>query len=205
MWQTLIGIPIGIICSLIAWWILFHGIKPRIRFSEFISKIPHKDGKGFIYRVKYENHGRGRVVDLTYSAFLSIRALSPNRKKTWEIVQLALQNEGQIPALDPVRKQGLRRFILLDLLQTSKMQDAAFPEPIREKYADGTLLLEEVLALGEEAFVQFFVFGYHDWSGSRKLYASKCYRLEDIREGYFEAESLRMILPQPSKHDSSTT
>ena len=35
----IIGMPLGVIASLIAWWILTHGLVPKIKYGPFISKV----------------------------------------------------------------------------------------------------------------------------------------------------------------------
>jgi hypothetical protein len=80
MWETIIAliisIPIGIACSIIAWWILFRKVVPCISFSDEISKTRLEDSdSGFCYRVKFENSGRRDIIDLQIHAYLRIVGL----------------------------------------------------------------------------------------------------------------------------------
>ena len=60
-----------------------------------------------------------------------------------------------------------------------------FPQHIKQAATDGILTLENLLGLGTDAFLHLYVTGYDEFSGARKIYRSKPYRLADIRKGKF--------------------
>jgi hypothetical protein len=189
----MINILIGIICSFIAWWIVVHLITPKLRFSEVISKIKSRHVNGFDYRIKYENYGRRRIVDLEMNVYLNILGLSKYRKKTWEVVQLQLRDEGRLAYLEPVRKGGWRRFVVIDVNNTSKFDADIFPKEVINKFKLKELELEDLLRLGNESFVEILISGYDDYSGSRKVFRSKRFKLQDVKEGFFETKSLKIL------------
>ena len=48
-------------------------------------------------------------------------------------------------------------------------------------YKNGKLTLEDILDLGSSAFIRVYIFGYDKFSGSRRVFLSKKYFLEDVR------------------------
>lgn len=196
MEAMLIGIPIGIVCSLFAWWLLFHGIVPKLRFSDYISKQESKENTGrFRYRVKFENYGRRRIVNLEVSVCLNIKGLSEESPQTWDVVNLKLKSPPIHAFLDPIRKEGIRRFVILDINGTDDFSHKIFSETIRKKYQVRQLKLEDLLRIGNETSVRVSIMGDDAYSGSRKLFQSKKYIIEDIKEGSFQLNSLKMQEP----------
>lgn len=74
--DLIVGIPLGILTSLVAWWIIFHGFMPRLTFSESIVKIDDSSSPtGFRYRVKLVNGGRRDILDVEFIARLSVTGM----------------------------------------------------------------------------------------------------------------------------------
>lgn len=194
-----IGVPIGIVCSLLAWWLLFHGIVPKLRFSNRISKIESKENAGrFRYRVKFENHGRRRIVNLEISVCLNIRGLSDNSPETWDVVNFKLKSPTNHPFIDPVNKKGIRRFVILDINNTPDFSQKIYPQSIRNKHQVNQLSLEDLFQLGNETSVRVSILGEDAYSGSRKLFQSKKYKIDDIKNSPFKLYSLKIQeIPPP--------
>jgi hypothetical protein len=62
-----------------------------------------------------------------------------------------------------------------------------------------TLMLEDLLGLGTRASFQVIALGYDEFSGARKLFSSKYYTLDDIREDSFGSKE-RRVDEQPVEH-----
>lgn len=182
--NNFVGLLLGIAGSLLAWWILFHCIVPKIQFSDSLSKLPTTDENcGWKYRFKIQNIGKRDLLDTQILARLSILGLQfPN---SWSVVKIPLDwtaLRDEIPRISKRQNRVCRIFFN----RARELQDSAiFPEDIRAKAADNSLLLEELLALGSKASVRIYVFGYDEFSGSRKLFVSKPYRITDIKEGSY--------------------
>ena len=65
-----------------------------------------------------------------------------------------------------------------------------FPKIIRDKAKEKSILLEDLLGLGAAANVQIHTFGYDNFSGARKLFISKKYKIKDITMGAFDISEL---------------
>jgi hypothetical protein len=98
-WITiLISIPLGALSSLIAWWILNYWIKPEIKFSDSISKTESDSIP--IYRLKFENCGKRKILDNVLIAKLRIKGI--RYKSNWEVIYLPIDND-RIPIIKPVK------------------------------------------------------------------------------------------------------
>jgi hypothetical protein len=178
--SALIGIPLGILASLVAWWIQFCLITPKIRFSPFISKLYFKDA-GTRYRLKIKNFGKRGIIDIEVFPILRIKGLRPELPNNWTNITLAT-------TLTNNRISSLKVDRIFSILPESntKFSDRIFPENIRKKYKNQELNLEDLLELGGNVKLVVQLFGYDEFSGSRKLFESNSYALKDIKYGKFD-------------------
>jgi hypothetical protein len=183
-WITLLlSVPIGAFSSLIAWWILNYCIKPKIKFSNDISKI-EEDNKSF-YRFKFENSGKRRIIDAEIIAKLRIKGLKYSTN--WEIIYLPLDND-HIPIIKSTKKEKnkLREIPRLELGLTDSKYFRFLPSDIKDKIDDDTITLEDLMNLGNDSELVLLVTGYDEISGARKTFESKPYKVEDIKKGKFD-------------------
>jgi hypothetical protein len=54
------------------------------------------------------------------------------------------------------------------------------PKALRDKCADGTIRLEELMNAGNNTTLEIYVFGYDSFSGARKLFESMSYSQNSI-------------------------
>ena len=59
-----IGMPLGIIASLVAWWILTHGLVPKIKYGPFLSKVKLDGQDNYKYRIGIRNVGNRDMIDV---------------------------------------------------------------------------------------------------------------------------------------------
>lgn len=208
LWGFLLGIAVGIGTNLIAWWILFHAIVPKIRFSSSISKTristEPSDKSGYRYRVKFENAGRRAIVDLEVNARVVVSGIGTYAKTTTQWALLPLSPNGdlryRIPRLRPVKPGKKLRHIIRFYLNAGVefLSPSMFPSEIYRKVQRKRLLLEDLMQLGDSSYLEVEVFGYDQFSGARKYFRSKLYRLDDIVEGPFDRDGLDVI-PKPAE------
>ena len=164
--SIIISIPLGILCSIVAWWVLFHGVSPKVEFSNRVGKLPTDDSpSGFRYRIKIRNIGARDAIDLQFHAFVRVKGLSPEFPNNISILRIETDT-GHVVRMG--RKKG-NRIVRLHPEKTTLFDSARFPPEFRTKQRDGTLTLEDVLSLGNSAFLKMHVFAYDEFSGSRKL------------------------------------
>lgn len=188
---SIVGFPFGILASFIAWMIVFRWIVPSICFSELISKVPPAVYAREIntprYRIKFMNTGRRGIVDVEVMTRLRVRCLSGNQvfANTWSMVTLRTDTMRE-PRIPP----GASRTVVLDLEGTPELKSSLFLSAIAGR---DPLLLETLLSLGTDAEIAVWVFGYDDFSGSRKAFVSKKYRLEDIAIGKYDCLNIEPL------------
>lgn len=190
--STLIGIPIGLLTSFVSWWILFHMLTPKVRFSTQISKARAATSDRYAYRVKLRNVGRRRIVDAEFFARLRIQALDKG-SNNWAIFHIPL-DEPRIPMLPPHRRRGH-----IEVLYVSQVNNThRFPSDIAKKIEDGTVLLEDLMRLGKQSTLQLIGFGYDSFSGTRTIFESALYTINDIMPGRFAKNSFDITSGKPS-------
>ncbi len=194
--SNLVGIFIGIVASLLAWWVLFHFLVPTIRFSSSISKTPDAGcNSRHRYRIKLENAGRRAVIDVELFARFRLRGASPEYPENWVVVDLPLDLEGRIkriPRIRPTRRGARRDILEFAVHRANEFRDAKYPEHIRQKAERQLLTLEDILNLASHASVQIEAFGYDEYSGTRKFFVSKSYCISDIKPGRFAKDGLEI-------------
>jgi len=182
-----LGFILGGFASFSAWWFVAHFVVPSLSFSKAISKrtISDSDATRVQYRIKMANAGRRAIIDveLFVRAYLHV---SPDTR-TITVVNITLSQ----PRLPLMPKGGLSKVIKLLPEQTEQFSRYPFPQDIRDKYACGTLLLEDILALDSKARLQIIAFGYDSFSGSRRLWQQE-YRGTDVHTRLFRSGSLEL-------------
>ena len=78
---------------------------------------------------------------------------------------------------------------------------SAFPKELRIKSRNKTLSLKELMRAGDKSKLEIHAFAYDAFSGARKLFDSKAYTLDDIREGPFGRRSLELADPTTAAKD----
>lgn len=178
-----ISIPIGAFSSLIAWWVLNYWIKPKINFSNDISRLD-VDNKSF-YRFKFENSGTRRILDSEITAKLRIRGLKFS--KNWEVIYLPLDND-RIPVIHSIKKyyKKIREVPRIELSFIDLKYYRFLPERIIDKIQKDTITLEELMNLGIDSELILYITGFDEISGARKTFESKPYKVSDIKKGPFD-------------------
>lgn len=212
MVEFFFGFILGIATNLLTWWILSHLVVPHIRFSPQISKTrankTQDDRSGYKYRIKIENSGRRAAIDVEIIARLRIKGIGSFPRTNWHIVNIPLNTHGdksyRIPRILPLKRDFARRHTLQFLVNEAEefRTNPIYPEPIRKKAERRTLLLEDLLTLGNAANLQVLAFAYDEFSGARKLFVSKPYTCNDIKEGPFTTKGLE-VKELPSKEQGN--
>lgn len=197
--ELILGFILGVLTNFAVWAIFAFYFIPDICFSPSISKkkiaLTETDRSGYRYRFRIENSGTRDVIDIELMARLSVLI-----KGHWNTIYIPLSPDGspnyRMPILEPVRKDGIgrRRTIFLYTNSTDVLKDwSIFPTELRKKAREQTLLLEDLMSAGKAARLQIFAYCYDGFSGTRKLFRSKIYMIEDIIEGRFDPKGLSVV------------
>jgi hypothetical protein len=106
MVQILVGVVIGVVGSLVAWWIVARAVRPRILISPKISRLPEwRRDVPWRYRVKVVNGSRrwplprSPLVDVRIVATLRFRGLDEKLPRNTNNYTLPLPHDGVVPYL----------------------------------------------------------------------------------------------------------
>lgn len=173
---------LGIIASLIAWYVLQHHVIPKVEFFPEIYRAETDETPcGFKYRVRFRNTGRREILDFEIFAKLRVRGLNHSRLRSWRVIYIPVDDR-RIPRVPSHRGTAKRLAVQLLVSEVPAHAVAAFPVEMRTAYGDGQPTLEKIMGLGEEATLQMIGFGYDAFSGARKVVQSKIYHIDDIVE-----------------------
>ncbi|MCH9672484.1 MAG: hypothetical protein K0U93_13670 [Gammaproteobacteria bacterium] len=175
----LVGIPVGIAASFLAWYLLFHWFTPSIVFSAQLSKQPDSAASGFSYRIKVRNTGTRTAIDLLYVVRWRVKGLG-DRIENWNVVDLATSSD-QSPFVEGQHHKIIR----ISPEDTARFPDPLFGANINHRARSKTLLLEDLFSTGTHSQIQAYVFACDAFSGTRRLFKSKWYGLDDIVEADF--------------------
>lgn len=167
MLSLLIGIPIGIFCSLAAWWVLFHIAVPKVEFAAQIRRIvdPANTGK---CSLRMTNIGRRPIVECTVYAELRLPGLDPaNPARIW-LIRLPLRHD--VFAYWPPK--NFRYCTFMPYAPDARV--APFLTPGTEYSVD------QLLQLRSGASVRIVLIGNDGFSGSRRAVRSKEYFVSDV-------------------------
>ena len=182
IFQYFLGIIFGVFSSLLAWYILYHLIIPKIVFASGISKVQSKiSSNGYTYKVKLLNTGKRDVIDIDIYVKYKVKGLT-NKKNIWNTVEL----EKRFDKLTYFAK-GENRILPIFPEKTKRFAEPIFPIEIATKFRNEELMLDDILSLGSDSFIRVYLFGYDKFSGSRRLFLSKKYYLKDLLENSTKA------------------
>ena len=191
--STLIGIPIEWCARLLRGGSYFKSFLSS-ELSEHISKVQDERNNGSLtYRIKFRNCGSRDIVDVQLFARVYVKGLNPQSPSTRRVVLIPLRI-AHWPTLDV--KGGAKLTALLPEKAVA-LTESWYPQPVREKATNGTLTLEDILAMGVSAELQVAAFAYDAFSGTRKVFVSKYYATADLKEGRFKTDSLDVAPPAP--------
>jgi hypothetical protein len=195
---------LGLIGSVTVWWIFSHGIVPKIKCDDFISKIKTSESQsGIKYRIGFRNVGRRKIVDVELFVRLGIKGLDSKLPDNYFYFTVPT-GYNRMPKMEP-RKSCHRHITRLDVHLIDELADSHFSAIICQLFEDdpkirqalrtagidakdfarNSHLLEHIMSLGTEATLEAFVFGYDQFSGARKLFGPTTYKITNVKSRKF--------------------
>jgi len=195
--SNVLGFVVGLLVSFVFWFVFFRIIVPKIGFSESILKRISKSTAGYDYRIRFKNLGRRAVISLECVARFII---DWEGSGTWTAIYIPMNLDGQrkteLPKIARAKNKpgygGTRTMFLYPNLVSEFSTSPRYSEEFRSKATSGTLELEDLFHLGADAELKVYVFGYDEFSGARKMFESKYYKLSDIKSGEFKNQGLEV-------------
>jgi hypothetical protein len=172
-------------------------------------KLDDREPGKIVYRIKTENVGRRKIIDLSFRARIYVRGfhLLPGARSTTWIIEVPVDPQHLF-----IFRPRNNRVIWLEVSGVADDCAAYLDEELLTSLAerrDGSL--EALLRLSDDAYLVVQALAYDAWSGARKYYASKRYRASDIVRGPFKGlevvesaapETLEKGAPAVAAHSS---
>lgn len=177
MLDLLIASLLGVIASMLAWFVVTHSLRPRLDVSEFISRTFNSDGSAK-FRVKIRNSRRTRnLTDLDVRAYASLPGYFPDRPDNRKVLDLSLTSN-ELIGMRP-NDNRILAFDLTAALEAVRNDhgigvDATDPNALHR-------LLNVGSGAGEVRVWTAFTDGY---SGVRRT-VFRCYAAADILDRHF--------------------
>jgi hypothetical protein len=194
IWSVISGIAIGVAGTAVAWVLKTHLLKPRMRMSEQISKMPEQGTA--TWRIKLGNYSWQPALDLSIHAVLRATGVT-----TVMAVGLSSDSIDILPRC-ALGKPGRRRLVYLDPANLTAFAVRRLPETLQAKIQNpelhGPIELDDLLSLGQAdrpATLTVTAFCFNGLSGTRKHFARR-YTLSDIQGRPFRAGSLQPARPK---------
>lgn len=205
IFSTLFGALFGLVVGFIAGRISarFSG---RIAFAPYISKTATREtASGFKYLIQFWHAGWRDIVDVKFSARLRIKGLESKKPGNFSSYLVLLGRDD----LFRMRRHDGRHIARLDVAEISELNKPTYAQYIFKKFtAKGIIcktlygqhlteldfvekdpdLLEHLMSVGSEAFLEITVIGNDTSSNARKDFI-KIYTLDDVRQRPFRKES----------------
>jgi hypothetical protein len=186
--NALIGGLIGLIASLIAWWLGASGLAPKIDFGPRISKLVYDHPPQASYRIKFSLRPRRWMRSAAVDAEVQVRLLVTGLSRRAPHNQLAIEI--------PVRRA--RIMVLgsnhIARLQLENIDDVdMLPAEAARRVNAGTVTLEELLGLGVRAKLRVYVSAADGLMRARRVSTHE-YTLDDIAVGPFQRDGLDVLV-----------
>lgn len=175
MLGILLGVPIGVLTSLGAWWIIFHGIRPDITFASRLSRFPGPDP---LVRLKLLNTGWRNIIDCEVIAELRVKGLAPNLPNNTWLIDLPMR----VHRFAYLPKGANRLLVFMPYHPDARVQ--MFIAPRAQGYS-----LDELFRLRDVVHLRVVAFAYDSFSGSRRVFVSKDYVAPDVMVGQYAGRS----------------
>lgn len=188
------GVIMGVVSSIVAWWVLFHVLAPKISFSDSLAKDtnPIKDGN-CEYIFKYENLRSRRALNIELSAYVFLPDFPVKGHNN--IPQIPLTKTRELAMFPTTDVDKVRRTVGLKIHEEpfiSFFKHELIDSEIRLLAHDKKLTLEQILSLSEGSYIRVIANATDSITGAIKSFKSKDYKLSDIKPGRFIRKSMEI-------------
>lgn len=185
--QYVLGVVIGVAGSFLAWYLTARVIRPSIRIGPQVSRVDGPEGwPQYVYRVKVVNRRRRQAIDVEFGATLDTKGIHADRIDNWNVYEVPIDS----PSTRRLPPRG-SRIVWIDLRNAHDLI-RRLPALEATKQRDGTLRLEELLALNGGSVLRFFVRCNDGFSGAPCLFEWE-YRSGSVGVGLFEKSSASLV------------
>lgn len=180
---------LGIIAGLITSFAIYiYKVKfrpPSLEFGNELSRTVYADETiGFKYI--YKNSGKGKLVDVSMKALIKIPGQVASNDKLKQVIRFNTNNHDRfVVDLNKVISNKL----IIDMQSLSNNKTISFV--LKDKLASNEdINIDTLLELSPDCTIQIFVLGNDEVTGLRRVFESKEYTKNCIRNGSFNRETM---------------
>jgi hypothetical protein len=184
-----LGIPLGVVSSLVAWWFLWRLLAPHGQFSATVCMSESNHGEEE-YRVKFRNDSRRLMMEANFKALLYLPGASEGGESQ-PIIGLPLTENWYpligTPAKDHRTLLGLdHRILVMRPDRVAELELARLPEPHRHAVCSGRAgALVELMNEFPGSTLQLLCVVSDGLTGSRRAITSPTYTPAAFVRGTF--------------------
>ena len=131
--ELIIGFILGIIASILAWYILFHHVVPKIEFFPKIYKEENDENpSGYRYLIRFRNLGFRNIIDVKIVAKLRIYGIYDFKKWAWKAIYIPI-DDNKIPKINSQKKSLKRTAVQLCIFNISDEAKMSLPNELQEQ------------------------------------------------------------------------
>jgi len=144
-------------------------ISAKIKYGPFISKVKLNGQDNYKYRIGIRNVGNRDMIDVEIIFELIIKGFDKDVLQNTSYIQLKLSK----PRLPKIKKKSQWALTI---------NTTEFPNSLLPKYKNCSL--KDLLKI-ENSKARIIAFGYDKYSGTRKVFESQQYTVDNIEEKFF--------------------
>jgi len=183
--EFLLGVVSGLISTLIFWIIKNKISPPKVHFGEDISRITYSSGENG-YIIIYKNTGHRKLIDISLKVIVRIPGIVVWDKSLTQTFHLNTTSDKKflldknIPTTTRITLENSDNLLISGLIS----------KEIKNKIEEKNFALDELLKLSPKSYVSIFILGNDEVTGVRKVFESKKYSINDIRDGKFNRDTM---------------
>lgn len=183
------GFLCGLLSSIIVSFVWYKLLVPHIKFTNKICryKSTSKDDV-YTYKIKFRNIGKRSIFELKLYCVLYLQNLKSQNYIHTVYLNLSYDFKPVFKSRGKkaVNPDGLVRICLNDTNTRNEFIRPLYSAEIQYKAFSGKLTIEDLLKINDNAYIIFYIIGFDAFSGSKRLFESKKYTIDDIHIGKYK-------------------
>lgn len=171
--SLVVGVPLGIASSIIAWWILAHMIRPRLSWWDprFVPSIGSPPGTPFQLSIRLRNDSKRDAIDISIHAELRVSHPQTPDGVTRTLIRFPLNSDW----MPRIQNEARIR------VEQQKIPDWEWNR-LRSRVGTDCTDLEHVLQKCEGSTIRFYALAHDQFSGARRIFVEE-YEARQIQRG----------------------
>ncbi len=194
--EVFLGFILGCLSSIIVSIFWYKILVPKIIFADSICKCRLENNQGYEYKIKFRNNGLRDIFEMHLYCILSIPDLVIEGSTHTVDINLSYNFKPYFRRRGKNGKLGLDgvvRLCMNDIQMLEECTRSIYPNDIIEKAKNRQLSLDDLIKIKGSSYINFYIIAHDKFTGSKKLFKSKDYTIEDIKHGLYKSGELYVV------------